>query len=85
MKIKDQVLSVFKAFHVIVEREFEQKLKVFKTDNGREYKGKFEQYCKSRVGLSSIEYTVPKKPELNGLVERMDKTITESEKHVVTC
>ena len=75
LKSKDQVLSVFKEFHARVERESGQKLKAVRTDNGGEYMGQFEQYCKSH-GIK-LEYTVPKTPQLNGLAERMNRTIAE--------
>ena len=54
LKSKDQVLSVFKEFHVRVERKFGQKLKVVRTDNGGEYRGQFELYCKTQC--IKIEY-----------------------------
>ena len=37
LKTKDQVLSVFKEFHVRVERKTRQKLKAVRADNGGEY------------------------------------------------
>ena len=36
MKSKDQVLNVFKEFHVSIEREIERKLKCVRVDNGGE-------------------------------------------------
>jgi hypothetical protein len=48
LKTKDQVLSVFKQFQVSVKREIEKKIKCLRTDNGREYIGPFDAYCKSR-------------------------------------
>ena len=50
-------------------------MKIVRTDNGGEYKGKFEEYYKCQ-GIR-IEYTVPKTPDLNGLAERMNRTIME--------
>ena len=44
LKTKDQGLSIFKEFQARAEREFRQKLKAIQTDNGGEYKGKFEKY-----------------------------------------
>ena len=70
LKSKDQVLSVFKEFHVRAEREFGQKLKVVRTSNGGEYRSQFEMYCKTQC--IKLEYTMIKTPELNGLVERMN-------------
>ena len=51
-------------------------MKVVLTDNGGEYKGLFEVNCQSQ-GIN-IEYTVPKTPELNGMAERMSRTIMET-------
>ena len=50
-------------------------LKSVRIDNGGEYRGQFELYCKT-LGIK-LEYTVPKTSELNGLAERMNQTIME--------
>ena len=42
LKSKDQVLDVFKDFHVKVERQTGKQLKYVKADNGGEYRGPFE-------------------------------------------
>ena len=47
LKTIDQVLDVFKQFHASVERETCRPLKCIRTDNGREYKRPFDDYCKS--------------------------------------
>ena len=75
LKSKDQVLSVFKEFQARAKRESGRKLKGVQTDNGGEYRGKFEEYGKIQ-GIK-LEYAVPKTPELNGLAERMNRTIME--------
>ena len=75
LKLKDQALSFFKEFQVRSERASGRKLKVVRIDNGGEYRGQFEEYCKSQ-GIR-IEYTIPKTPELNGVGERMNRTIME--------
>ena len=75
LKMKDQVTSIFKEFHARVERETGRKLKVVRADNGREYRGQFEEYYPSK-GIR-LEYIVPKTSELNGLAERMNRTIME--------
>jgi hypothetical protein len=46
LKAKHQVLSVFKQFQVSGERETEKKIKCIRTDNGGEYIGPFDTYCK---------------------------------------
>ena len=75
LKTKDQVLSMFKQFQVSVERETEKKIKCLRTDNGGEYIGPFDAYCKER-GIRH-QFTPPKTPKLNGLAERMNMKIVE--------
>ena len=75
LKMKDQVLQTFKEFHASVERETGRKLKCLRSDNGGEYRGPFEAYCK--VHGIQHEKVPPKTPQLNGLAEIMNKTIAE--------
>lgn len=75
LKSKDQVFDAFKEFHAKVEREIGMKLKCVRSDNGGEYRGPFEEYCR-KYGIK-LEKTVPKTPQQNGLAERMNRTITE--------
>jgi hypothetical protein len=46
LKNKFQVLDAFKEFHAKVERETSRKLKCIRLDNGGEYRGPFERYCR---------------------------------------
>jgi hypothetical protein len=66
---------VFKAFHMKVERETGRQLKCVRADNGGEYRGPFEEYCRSH-GIR-LEKTVSKTPQHNGVAERMNRTICE--------
>ncbi|GAA0142710.1 transmembrane signal receptor [Lithospermum erythrorhizon] len=75
LKTKDQVYELFKQFHVMVERESGKTLKCIRTDNGGEYIGLFDQYCRAH-GIRH-EQSVPKTPQHNGLAERMNRTIME--------
>ena len=75
LKLKDQLPSFFKEFQARAERESGRKLKAVRTDNGGKYRGKFEEYYKAQ-GIP-IEYIVPKNPELNRLIERMNRMIME--------
>lgn len=75
LKSKDQVLYAFKEFVAQVERSTSQKLKCVRSDNGGEYRGPFETLCKSH-GIR-MEKTPPKTPQLNGIAERMNRTIGE--------
>ena len=69
------MLEKFKEFHALVERQSGKKLKCIRTDNGGEYCGPFDIYCKQH-GIAH-EKTPPKTPQLNGLAERMNKTLIE--------
>ena len=46
LKSKDQVLDVFKKFQSLSERQTGKKLKCIRIDNGGEYIGPFDNYCK---------------------------------------
>ena len=58
-----------------MERESGRKLKAIRADNGGQYRGKFEEYCCLK-GIR-LKFTLPKTLELNGLAERMNRTIME--------
>ncbi|GKA87395.1 putative RNA-directed DNA polymerase [Tanacetum coccineum] len=75
LKTKDQVLDVFKQFHALVERQTGKKLKCIRSDNGGEYIGPFDAYCREH-GIQH-QKTPPKTPQLNGLAERMNRTLVE--------
>jgi len=74
-KFEVKVLEAFKDLHLKVERETGRQLKCVRADNGGEYRGPFEEYCR-RYGIR-LEKTVPKTPQQNGVAERMNRTICE--------
>ena len=76
------MLDVFKKFQALSERQTGKKLKCIRTDNGGEYIGPFDNYCKSQ-GIRH-QKTPPKTPQLNGLAERMNKTLVERLKYVLS-
>ncbi|GAA0162781.1 hypothetical protein LIER_18799 [Lithospermum erythrorhizon] len=75
IRSKDQVYETFKLFHAMVEMESGKLMKCIRTDNGGEYTGIFNQYCKSK-GIRHTK-SVPKIPQHNGVSERMNRTIVE--------
>jgi hypothetical protein len=75
LKRKDQVLDVFKQFQASVERQTGKKLRCIRTNNKGEYLGPFDEYCKQQ-GIWH-QMTPLKTPQLNGLTERMNKTLVE--------
>ena len=82
LKSKDQVLDVFKDFHVKVERKIDKQLKFIKANNGGEFRRLFEQYYRSH-GIW-LEKMVPKTPQQNGVIERMNRTICDRIKFMLS-
>ena len=76
LKTKDQVLGVFKQFQASVEKETGKKLKCIRTDNGGEYCGPLDEYCRQYQGIRH-QKTPPETPHFNGLAERMNRTLME--------
>ncbi|KAL8132353.1 hypothetical protein AgCh_008011 [Apium graveolens] len=71
---KDEAYEVFKKFRVMVKRENEKKVKVFRTDRGGEFNSKaFSTYCED-TGITR-HLTAPYTPQQNGVVERRNRTI----------
>ena len=76
LKNKSEVYSAFQNFIAMVERQTSKKLKVLRSDNGREYLG--TNFCIdiNKMGIKrqfSVEYT----PQQNGVAERANRTIVE--------
>lgn len=82
LKTKDQVLGVFKQFQASVERETGKKLKCIRTDNGCKYCGPFDEYCKHQ-GIRH-QKTSLKTPQLNGLAEKMNRTLMERVRYLLS-
>ena len=79
MAHKSDTLAMFQEFHAKVTGESGERIGVLKTDGGGEYRSReFAQYlCKHQI---EQEVTVPDSPEMNGLAERMNRTILEKAK-----
>jgi hypothetical protein len=75
LKRKYQVLDVFKQFQALAERQTGKKLRCIITDNNGEYLGPFDEYCRQQ-GIWH-QRTPSKTPQLNDLIERMNKTLVE--------
>jgi hypothetical protein len=73
---KSDVFDTFKKWKYLVENETGKRLKCLKSDNGSEYCSKeFDDYC-SYHGIHR-EKIVPRTPQENGVLERMNMTIME--------
>ena len=76
MKKKDEVLGVFLRWKAQVENQTGRKIKVLRTDNSGEYKNDpFLKVCQ-KSGIVR-HFTVRKTPQQNGVSERMNKTLVE--------
>jgi hypothetical protein len=71
---KSEVFYRFKEFKALVENQTEKRIKVPRTDNGREFCGnEFEEFCK-KCGIVR-QKTTPYTPQQNGVAERMNKML----------
>ena len=76
MKSKGEVFEIFQKLHVVVERETKKLLKCLRIDNGGEYCSNVFKDCCNRFGIKH-EKIVPGTPQQNGVAERMNRTILE--------
>ena len=73
---KSEKLDTFKKWKALAENEKGKRLKCLRSGNGGEYCSKdFDSYC-SHNGIRR-EKTVPRTPQENGVLERLNKTIME--------
>lgn len=77
LKKKSDVATAFAKYHKQVEAKFpNEPLHLIRSDRAKEYiDGDFRAYCEA-AGVT-IEETSPYSPQLNGVAERMNRTITE--------
>ena len=83
LKHKDEVLFVFKRFVTLVEIETGKKVKCLGFGNGREYVSKsFQDFCDTK-GIKR-ELTAPYTPPQNGVAKRMNWTVQERLKSMLS-
>ena len=76
IKHKSDAFKTFKEWKIMIENQSGKRIKKLRTDNGLEFlSGEFEALCKSE-GIAR-HYTVPGTPQQNGVAERMNRTILE--------
>jgi hypothetical protein len=77
LKHKDEVFSVFKSFHAMVNTQFSAKIQVLRSDNGGEYVNhQFHDYFNLHGILH--ETSCPQTPQQNGIAERKNRHILET-------
>ena len=83
MRKKSEVFDKFKEFKALVENQTEKKIKVLKIDNGGELcKNEFEDFCK-KCGIAQKK-TTPYTPQKNGIAERMNMTLMEKARSMLS-
>ena len=83
VKHKDEVLAKFKEFVSMVKNHTGRNVKTFRTDNSGEYCSKeFESFLKEE-GITH-QLTIPYNPAQNGVSERMNRTLVESARSMMS-
>lgn len=73
----------FLEFKSLVENQTDRKIKVLRTDNGGVFCGKeFNKFYKQH-GISR-QNTTPYSPQQNGVVERMNRTLMEKARSMLS-
>jgi transposase InsO family protein len=76
MRHRSESLEKFKEFKAEVENQLGKKIKVFRTDRGREYLcGEFRGYLKAHGMVPQL--TPPGTPQWNGVSERRNRTLLD--------
>ena len=76
LKHKNDVFAQFKEWKTMIEKQTGKVIKRLRTDNGLEFcEGPFNEFCKSE-GIVR-HHTVRKTPQQNGVAERMNRTLLE--------
>jgi transposase InsO family protein len=83
LRKKSEVFDKFKEFKALVENQTDKKIKVLRTDNGGEFYGnEFEEFCK-KCGIAR-QKTTPYTPQQNGVAERMNMTLMEKARSMLS-
>jgi hypothetical protein len=77
IKHKSEVFSKFCEWKSMIENATGQRVKTIRSDNGGEYtSNQFQKFLKEHGIVHQL--TVPKTPEQNGVAERLNRTLVES-------
>ncbi|KAH9699088.1 Integrase catalytic domain-containing protein [Citrus sinensis] len=76
MRAKDEVIEIFVKWKILVETQTGRKIKILRSNNGGEYTSDpFLQVCQNE-GIKR-HFTVRHTPQQNGVAERMNRTLLE--------
>lgn len=83
LKTKDQAFSKFKMCCNQVETRTGKRVKCLRTDNGLEFAShEFNNFCSAK-GITRHK-TIPGHPQQNGIIERMNRTILERVRYLLS-
>jgi transposase InsO family protein len=77
LKFKSEVSKFINEYIKYAENKFEKKVKVIRSDNGREYITKELQRSLTEMGIK-VQYTAPYSAFQNGVAERKNRTLMEA-------
>lgn len=76
IKNKNEVFKAFREFKIYTEKQTEKKIKILRSDNGREYiNNEFASFLRGEGIIH--QKIVPYSPQQNGLAERANRSIVE--------
>ena len=82
MKRKDELFSNFKEYKALIENHTKNKIKTFRSDNGKEFtSNEFKELCRDS-GIKR-ELNTPYNPQQNGVAERKNRTIMEAAREML--
>ena len=72
---KDEAIDAFKQYKIEVENQLNKKIKMIRSDRGREYEFPFQEICLENgiIHQMTASYT----PQQNGVAERKNRTLKE--------
>jgi hypothetical protein len=76
LKEKSEAFEKFKVFKALTENQIGKRLKAVSFDRGGEFSSRnFKEFC-DKHGIKR-EYTIPRTPQQNGVVERQNKSVQQ--------
>lgn len=83
MKHKSEVFTYFREYVEMVQSMFCHRISKLRCDNGGEYVSKeFVNYCRDKGII--LDYTVPYTPQHNGKAERMNRSLVERSRAMIS-
>nr|GEV61378.1 ribonuclease H-like domain-containing protein [Tanacetum cinerariifolium] len=80
--VKDETSLILKTFITGIENQLSLKVKIIRSDNKTEFKNnKLNKFCRMK-GIKR-EFSVPRTPQQNGIIERKNRTLIEAARTMI--